>query len=433
MTKGFLLSAVAAAAIISSSPAPAQSRGPELGYFLQRARVGVVVNQMILACPGPGHPDPEIETDVTISAPARPDPAAYVILDARSHFLSGRTTKLGLRADGTLASYSATTTGEGGEVISAAIGIATTIAGSLVGVPVVGKSNPTAMEMTLTPLTCNEDTARRVRQRAEVEGQLTELRARIAHDGASAADSQVLAELSAQLAELVEALTLGSRIPIDPSPADFQPTQGEHPSPAPTERLRAVDHVDYGQWFSQTGSALQEGLTAHHVGGQYGVVATLTPDAGLLPILGRGDDSPAPGRTTLDLYYRRPVPATVAVAWCADAYRPVPHHCAPVDATLKSDIVLLPQLSGRFSIPIGRGGIFGTRQAAATFDEQGAPLTLEYGATTGGSAIAGAINAGGTAITTLRDAETAAITRRLAREKAIHDLNDLQADPHPDD
>ena len=50
-------------------------------------------------------------------------------------------------------------------------------------------------------------------------------------------------------------------------------------------------------------------------------------------------------------------------------------------------------------------------------------LSLEYGAPAGGSEIAGVISTRNTAITTLRDAKTAAINREVEYLQALEDLD----------
>jgi hypothetical protein len=276
-------------------------------------------------------------------------------------------------------------------------------------------------------LTCKPEIAKAVSRMSEVEEQLSLLRARIAREGPSQWLGDVLDDLTAELGELEEKLTLTSRISITPELAASP--KGSATAPTARDLSGTAAPASYSDWFLETGEALDRGLSQAKVPGRHGTIATITPDPQLFKLLSPGDGSSAPRGPTPYLYYRRPVPASVAVNWCSA--RPADGSCAAAEL-LKRENTNLPQLSGLFSIRIGRGGIFGTRQAAATFNADGAPLTLEYGSTTGGADIAAVIDSGKDAATSLRDAETAAITRRVAREKALKDLNDLLDEPVTD-
>jgi hypothetical protein len=455
MTKGFLLSAAAAVATLASAPILAQDNarqnnarqdkarqdnaraprtsGRELGYFLPRVRVGTVVSELILRCPSADDPSPRIATSVVIAGKARPDPLRFINVDARHGILSSRTTKLGLRADGTLSTFNASTEGQGGEVLSALIGAAATVASFGFGIPAlpgaaVAATNPARREPALH---CNAMTEQRVARMNRLETELESLRSSVATGGQREAAARVLTELTAELAEVVGQLSLETTAHFDPNRADFVAPPGV---PPPSQQLRGIGRVAYGQWFKEENGQLEAGLETENVRGRFGYLATLTPDRAMFNALAGDDTQPFPdhGETTPFLFYLRPVPATIVVNACTT---PVANNACSIDArsdaVSKRETVPIPQLSGPFSISIGSGGVFGTRSAAATFDEQGAPLTLEYGSTTGGAAIAGVINAGTTGVTTVRGAENAAITVRLAREEALAKLDVLLNGPAP--
>lgn len=429
MKKGFLLCAAAASAIISIWPAPAaaqRSTGRDLGYFLPRTRAIAQVNQVIRRCPTAEEPRPVIVTIPGLDARLGADPAGFIRVDTRSGFLSSRTTALGLRPNGTLTSFNASTQGEGGAVISAVLGLATTAASFAVGVPGV-RGGPDTREIDVRPapepplprFRCTAEVEGRVTRRAEVEQALADLRLQVAQGNPPSAADQVLADLTAERDLLVEQLTLSTDAILTPEPADFRSKE---------EMAKVLAPIDYSPWFGENGAALRTALQDWGVAGLHGFRASLTPNAALLAVLARGDGSVEPGSTpTPYLFYRRPVPATVTLAPCSAAT--VGGDCAPDEtgpgqAVTIQKSVLIPQLSGPFSISIGHGGLFGSSKASATFDDQGAPLTLEYGRTAGGAEIAGVVDSANSSITTLRDARTAAITREVEYRQALEDLHE---------
>ena len=87
----------------------------------------------------------------------------------------------------------------------------------------------------------------------------------------------------------------------------------------------------------------------------------------------------------------------------------------------------MSQLSGLYSLSIGAGGIFGTREATIAFDAGGSPTRLEYGSASGGADIAGVIDSGAGAATTMHDARLNAIKRSAEEITAENDLNALLA------
>jgi hypothetical protein len=372
-------------------------------------------------------------TTASIVDRAGPDPAAMIRVDASSGFLSGRSTRLVLQPDGTLVSFNATTTGEGGQVLSSLLGVATTVASFAVGVPGLATAavpGPLSqMRRAARPqYECTAEVRDLVDRLDTVERDLALLRSRIAQGDAPPAAPAVLDALSSELSALVDRLTLSTDAHVfDPRPDDF--TAGE-------AMVRVLAPIDYSAWFGRNDAPLHAWLRDRGVPGMSGFRASLAPNAALLAVLERGDGSatdnanptPPGSDPTPYLFYRRPVPALVAVAPCAAPASAT--DCAldetPVAAAAAAQkTVRFPQLSGLFAIRIGRGGMFGTRRAVAEFDAYGAPTTLEYGSTAGGAEIAGVIDSAGSAITELRDARTAAINRRLEREKALAELNAL--------
>lgn len=461
MKKSALLASIALAVVTVETAAEAEtsqsSPRQELGYFLPKARVAAVVTQQIVRCPVDGAP-PVVATTIEIGSKTAADPDLFVRVDTSHGFLAERSTRLELRQDGTLAAFNASNEGQGGAVIASVISLAASVAPMFVGLPpapaqpVRAMTVPPAAPPPLQGITCNAETAARIAERNHVAAAIAELRTRIAEGREPPAGGLALTGLEAQLARLVDRLTLaadGVRFDV------ARPARGQSPAAI---RLR-VAPIDYSPWFGarcETDSA-ERGLP-HRCGpdgrsayrkpdtlfvGDRGFRATLAPNMALFRVLSRGDGSPAPEqdqsvRATPYLFYLRPVPAAVAVEPCASAWTgqdcPIDDSPEAGDATAQAT-ALLPQLSGFYSIRIGRGGLFGSQQAKASFDAQGAPTALEYGSSSGGAEIAAVIDAAAAAAPAIRDArttaDTAEIERRKARAELIALLNPAPTVPAP--
>lgn len=382
----------------------------ELGYFLPKTKVVATVAQQILRCPTAARPEPEIETRIGILDRGVPDVTAFVRVDARSGFLAERTTKLTLRADGTLETFNATTEGQGGAVLAAAIKTVAVVgagmfggwgaaAGAALGL-MPAPSDKTLKSLLPPPpprLTCTAKITALVARRDMIIASLAKYDEAV-ESGTATSDQRALAARNREALATVDAgLTLVA------APVVFDPIRGDAASIAD----RRIDRVEYETWFgNRVSAALLDALP-----GRAGFSAQLRPDRAMLDRLGPGDGSLAPDVGARPyLLYRRPIPATLTVAPCTAAVTPCPID-ADSDLTA-SKMVALPQLSGFFSIRIGRGGLFGTRQASARFDESGAPLELEYGSSSGGESIAGVIDAGREGFTTMHDAPLTARQRR---------------------
>ncbi|MEI9851853.1 MAG: hypothetical protein WDN24_14615 [Sphingomonas sp.] len=88
-------------------------------YFLPKAAVAATVRQQITECPtDSGKLELPVLTVIGIKSKAGPDPKAAFQVDARAGFLSERSTRLALRANGTLTSFNVSSKGQGGEILS---------------------------------------------------------------------------------------------------------------------------------------------------------------------------------------------------------------------------------------------------------------------------------------------------------------------------
>lgn len=458
MKKSVLFASIAVVVVTATTTAMAETRQSsarrEFGYFLPKARVAAAVTQQIIRCPANGEP-PIVETTIEIGSKTAPDPSLFVRVDTSHGFLAERSTRLELRQDGTLTGFNASNEGQGGAVIASVISLAASVAPMFVGLPpapvpaVRGAVSPPAPRPPLQGITCNAETASRIAERDRVSAEIAALRTRISAGNEPPAAGLALTGLEAELERLIGRLTLaadGARFDV------ARPAARQAPAPAPIH----IAPIDYSPWFGarcetdpadrglprrcgadgRAGYRRPEGLFV----GDRGFRASLAPNMPLYRVLSQGDGSAAPEQdqrvpATPYLVYLRPVPAAVAVEPCKSVW--TGRDCAIDDSPEASDATaqgtaLLPQLSGFYSIRIGRGGLFGSQQAEASFDAQGAPTALEYGSSSGGAEIAAAIDAASAAAPAIRDARTTADTAQINRRKARAELTALLNPPAPD-
>lgn len=420
-----------AAMVCSSSTVSAKEGGiqadawkkkREFVYFLPKTRAVANVGQRILRCATKEGEDPSIETVVAIVDGTRADPNAMVKVDGRSGFLAKRTTKLSLAADGTLQAFNASTEGQGGDVAAALIKTAVTagtfaIGGPPAAVPLAGMilgrgfeslgTGFTIAELDPPALECNESTKTRLGKLASVDADIARLESLVANGSAGAPQTELLAERKKLQKQLRDDLTLGA----DPAVFDA----ASRPASAVAVK-RTISAVRYSEWFVDV-SSLEALKALARIAGSGGFVVTLTPDKEMFDNLS-GHVNELPGNATSYLFYRRPVPATIEVAPCASGDAPVaPKADCVVDKTAAGRAasankkIPFAQFSGFYSIPIGKGGVFGSRQASAKFDSTGAPIELEYGSGSAGGDVAKMLTAVNDGATTLRDAEMAAWKR----------------------
>jgi len=395
----------------------------ELGYFLPKARAGVKVAQRLVRCPE-GTEEPKFETTIAIASKTVPDPQ-LIRVDARKGFLAKRMTELKLRPDGTLEAFNATNEGQGGVVLSALIKAGATLAtGGIVGL----SGEPVTPPSSTLGYDCTDDVKAVLMERARVQGVILLLEQALADDGAPG--TLIATELAARRAELQQLndqLTVTSGAPV------IDPAKGT---------LKGVAHVpkpDLGRFFDlRSGSALAafEAWRVRQVG-QQGFGVTWQADSAMATALATSTELPKTAQP--GLVYRRAVPASIAVHPCSGP--PAASEVCPKDesstlarALAASGNASFPQLSGYFSIPIGRGGMFGSEEASAEFDATGAPTRLKYGSDPGAAAIAGVIDTSRTTYASLEKSSAAAQQaelEELKRRKEIRELENELSKPLP--
>jgi hypothetical protein len=387
----------------------------QFSYFLHRTVVDVVVTQRLDSCPA-GDTAPGITTNITISPRPVPDPAGQVTIDARNNLFSRRTTSLDLNPDGTLAGFSAATEGQGGAVIASVLKAAASVVTMLGAAP--PQQPVQAQGQSPALFKCTDAAAVLLARLDKASTDIATLEAAILEGNASAAQSQLLERRRALKTKLQAALTLSASGSIDPGAAIAN---------------TSIAPVAFDKWLDPSNAGLQSDLARNNIVGRHGFQISVIADASLLSVLKDGDLKAIPPSTPY-LIYRRPVPATVTVAACLDDAK---SSCTIDETPDAKDVAqqadaALPQLSGFYAIRIGRGGLFGNRQAIAKFDAFGSPTHLEYSSESGGDAIAGVVDAGAAAAGTLHDAQLNGLKRQIDLIEARKKLADLLA-PASDD
>lgn len=410
-----------AAAIAAPPQTTPQSKSIELGYFLPQAVAAANFSQRLVSCPTSDDPRVRVISSANIKQKTVPDYVRMYRIDARAGFLVKRSTELNLTPDGQLTSINATVEGQGGPVLVAAIKAAA-FAGSIAlgaPIPLVGAKafDPNAPSLPRPPeVTCRKTILDKLDERARVAARIDVLEANVAAGTTGSAQADLLANWRQQLAEIDDDLTLSSD-PVRVDPGKSGPV--------------FIPALDYAQWFEKfdNGSAddPRDRTKLKHLPGRYGMTLSWNVSAPALAALATNEA--VPQGPTPDLYYRRPVPVAITLAPCKTASTTcAPDESGEAGAMTASASVGFPQLSGLFRVPIGRGGLFGSRSVAATFDATGAPTQLKYGSEPGAADIASAVDAARDAGTTLRDARKNALADQAAMLQSRKDIRDLDAE-----
>jgi hypothetical protein len=385
----------------ASSPAEAAPKlGFEFGYFLPRTSFGAAAAERLIKCPAADDRDAVIETTVVIDSATKPDPDAYVRLDTSSGPLAKRTTEIKLNSNGTLVSFNGSTEGEGGAVLGAVIKVATTVAASMVGGGMLAAPMKMMGDSSRSPqrrlsFSCTDKTEQKVAERDRLADAVANLEAQVIAGHDSPAVAALLDARRAALADADDALTITSKAVVDPK-------SGEDSG------MIRIEPFDPDGWFKGDVPA-----RIRRRPGINGFLLSWTADKRIAAAFTRSAwQAGIPADPQSYLLYRRPIPVSVKAVSCevgGSDCRPD----ASDDAITATKVVSVAQFSPIFVVRLGRGGIFGSRQAEADFDANGTPTRLKYGSASGGADIASVIDAGGDGFSTLRGAGAAARDRQL--------------------
>ncbi len=390
------------------APTPTPSKRPTLSYFLPRTDLQATISQRLVACPKDGG-DAEIETTITVTPERVADTAARVILDAGSGVFAKRTVKLELNPDQTLAAFNSTAEGQGGPVLKSIAKLAIKVAANAAGIPAAAGGQT---------LACTEDVNETFKALKALGDQIKTLEALILEGKGNPAATALLSDWRARRTQIRESLTLTTRKTITGNSGTF-----------------LLEAPDYSVWFTLAGGGDPRPVAEDpaRFAGDHGSRLTVTADSGGAA---RAAGVPAVSYGTFDepqkhLVYRLPVGAEVKVMPCKTAWNAA-IGCMPLDDSSEGKAasligrVALMQLSDDQFLKVGKGGLFGSRTAVAKFDAQGAPSMLEYGTNPGTADAAGVLDTLGEGLDTLRDAETEALKRAIAKEEARKKLDELR-------
>ncbi len=427
---------IAAPAVAATEP----GTGQVIGYFLPKTEIAFVVSQRITACPEAGKP-PEFATEIQMKPQAVAD--KYIAVDIRSGWLAERTTKLSLRANGTLESFNADTKGQGGKVVGAIAKVAGVVAGfaapeiaaasalatfamssnKMFKARFADPTKPVAPDpIKPDPLICKKTTSDALQKITTLSTDIKTIETRIISAGGNAVDEAQLERLRTKVTKTKSGLTLTSEATIDPR------VPHQH-----------VNSVDFLKWFEANANDVAA-LEANKVVGRYGYVITVQPDTNVKKIALAGDGTRIEGPSPY-LVYQRPVPTELAAMPCGvlveQSIEPrlpkiLANDCKidGSDEALEirtTKIVPVAQSSGYFSLKVGKGGIFGSRQAKAKFDEFGTPLELEYGTAGGSADIADTLGTVADSAKAIDGSELTALEQQIKLEEAQKKLADLRA------
>lgn len=420
-----ILSTASLMCVAGSQVAEAKQRDPAsevtLDYYLPEVRIGFAVSHTITACPNKQGEGFAMETFTAIKPTTHR--GEQILIDPKGGFLIDRKVDLQYHKDGTLKSFNGSSTGQGGKFVAAAIKAATFVVTTAMGVPVllpIAPGNKTmalggdkAKPPTVSSFQCKKEVAGLLKQKADLEAELTTLKQGLIRDGTS---QNVLMQIAAAEAAIKNT---EAKLTVKPDPAIWNPKLAGGTLPL------APKPADLSVWFDGfTADGLQAELDKVGLGQVLAFQATVVSQTGL------GEAAASTDRKR-DLVYR--VPASVEVAM-----GPVkPFHQgklsgkeaalarAAYDATKVTMTVAVPQIGALKRIAFDGSSIFASRAVSATFEENGALSSVGYASTGGADAFAGVVDASVAAAIELRDQETNATKREVERRTQANALEAL--------
>lgn len=425
--------AVAAPANPEGRAPPSKADRYALGYFLPKTKAAASFSQRLVRCPTTDDTRILVETHAQILAKTVPDFARLYRIDASAGFLAKRSTELLLNSDGTMKSVNATVEGQGTAVIVSTVKLAAFAASLAIGGPKgPGFRGEPPKELATR---CRPQIAALLTEIDGLAENMSKLEARLAASGLTASETAELASARDRLSAIHDAVTLSSQpVAIDPT----------------ADGSISADALDYGEWFDRVNP-----LDLSKLPGDDGVLVSWKINASAQTALTSaayvppGDVSKLSALPEAVIYYRRPVPVAMSMVPCtlngnkrhdktplkreagraADKSQTCVVDQTPEAGPLTTDSTAgFLQLSGLFRLPIGRGGLFGSRTVATEFDASGAPTSLKYGSSPGAADLASAIDAAREGGTTIRDARADALARKAAILKSRKDIQDLEAE-----
>ncbi|HZF45099.1 MAG TPA: hypothetical protein VEZ26_02105 [Sphingomonadaceae bacterium] len=422
--------ALCAAAVLAAgsnvTPAAAKTvpANRVLAYFLPKLQISPQISVRLLACPQ-GKEGPKLASAVVVTQEYIPDPTAMVKVDTSAHLFANRTVKLELNPDGTLSTFNASSEGQGGKILTSIVKAAATV------LPMVAGATPMKMDQPPdeTGLKCNDATVAKLEALAATKQGIKQIEDRLIAGQGQPTDADMLTALKARQSEQIKGLTLIVEPKASVEAESDVKKEGPPKATGPivpgnnaVAEYFSLLQPSYENWFAKS----PEGTTVKDLPGMFGFRVSIDPVVKMASAL-KQEGSTLPGGPSTDLFYRRPVPGVFKIYPCADR-QCISDEKAPPPGFSSVTPIRVPQWSGFQSLKIGKGGLFGTRQANAKFDAAGAPLLLEYGSKSGADDLSGVVDAGTAGVSGLRDAELNELNRQINLAKARKELATLTSE-----
>lgn len=415
--------AVVALSVAVAPPAHASSAKPEIGYFLSRTDVAVSVAMTLVSCPSEPGELPGIEVEWNVASSGSADIPNPVLVDVSSGFLAKRSNAFEFYPNGTLSGFNGKSEGQGGPFLASVLKTVAAIAPLAGAAGSVPESNTHAMAPPIpTRLVCQTGVLELLSSLKAAKGEIRRLENKVLLGTATSDDHESLERQRRKRAVSLVGLTIEAG-------AKFE-DQGNH---SPWVSEVTVPEI-LGSWFTPEPSNSEPGafsFARSDITALSGYKVTILPEQ-LKPLeIKNCAVGPTPTsinyekysnkNATRSLYYRRPVLAAVVITEhggeAPDCAKPL-----TLDAPLP-----IGQWGKVSSLPVGNAGLFGSREAIASFDPFGTPLKLSYGSDSGAADIGSTVEAAGGAVTAFADADTAALEREIKREELRQKLRELRA------
>lgn len=472
------------AAIVFITPAGVLAAPKEpvrIDYMLPATAISAGVEQRITKCPAPAAERVMIGDDTSEGLRAefewkvrlQPSQAPHrlVSLNTESGFLVDRETKVHFADDWYLKDFNGKTTGQGGalmvSLVKAGAAVAAMAANPIVGLGTAAlaaqqsagaegfvKTNAPAKQTRYYRkefyVVCKDDVADRLASLKAARADIAALETRVIAGDVSVPTQDLLTRRREMAADLERRLT----ITITADKALVPMRVGKNVTGLSTR----ITAVDISPWFevqsivrevtssARAGTGAQIDLRSYLASQQFPGIHGYQVEIAVNDTIERhfgcaGAGTPAKVAAceediaavtpiaTRNLIYKRPIPAVAKIY-------PFASPCAPgstcpadpnwVDGKKATGTVpvKLPQLSRNFEMRTG-GSIFGGRTVGAEFGAMSEPTMLQYNIGSSGKDVAGLVDASVSAAQTIRDADNAAIKRRLEAEKTRGELEAL--------
>lgn len=399
------------AAIASTAWAtPAAAEQEAISYYLTKTDVSVALKLTLESCPEAGNKLPKIVSSWSVKASGAADGAPGAVhVDVSKGWLAKRSAAFVFNPNGTLAAFNSKAEGQGGAVLESVFKLVGTVAGMAIS-PGRGPASVTDEdEEEVQPefVACSSDVIGKIGSIRQLDKEIGTLEALILNGEPLAAQIALLEQLRSARAQVIKSLTITVPAVFSDDGA-ISPSLAEVGIPPLRER-----------WFQPASHENPASFDLNQIEGVKGFDVIMAAKGPIESDMGTNPSAQSPERL---LVYRRPVVGSVtAIDKACRAKKGV--RCSQ---TLVLDAPLLIGQWGRIeALKIGAGGLFGSREASAKFDQFGTPLELSYGSDSGAAGMASAIGAAGDTATSIADADIAALEKAIKRAELRKKLDEL--------